>query len=196
MGNSTIVNLPFKIEARSVCSELHYGAFLVQQNRSHFGFYHGAWAPASTKLRRTLGQTSSPKTKQKRKNTLYLSHKNPFNDWQLYLTPWINESSHFGNFSIDLWLRLFSTFSLLSLYCILPAICTSSSSGSSLSHRGGAKRSDEPQETMGRRKKKAVSFPPSFARILSRRETCLDTRQVFPRPVLGDFGHLLYFFSV
>ena len=34
---------------------------------------------ASTKLRRTLGQTSSPKTKQKRKNTLYLSHKNPFN---------------------------------------------------------------------------------------------------------------------
>lgn len=55
------------------------GLFLVQQNRSHFGFYHGAWAPASTKLRRTLGQTSSPKTKQKRKNTLYLSHKNPFN---------------------------------------------------------------------------------------------------------------------
>ena len=33
----------------------------------------------STKLCRTLGQTSSPKTKQKRKNTLYLSHKNPFN---------------------------------------------------------------------------------------------------------------------
>ena len=47
---------------------------------------------------------------------------------------------------------------------------------------------------MGRRKKKAVSFPPSFARIFSRRETCLDTRQVFPRTVLGDFGHLLYFF--
>ena len=36
----------------------------------------------------------------------------------------------------------------------------------------GAKRGDEPQETMRRRKKKAVSFPPSFARIFSWRETC------------------------
>ena len=76
--NSESAILTFKLGR--FCSELHYGAFLVQQNRSPFGFYHGAWAPASTKLRRTLGQSSSPKTKQKRKNTLYLSHKNPFNE--------------------------------------------------------------------------------------------------------------------
>ena len=192
MGNSTIVNRPFKIEAGSVCSELHYGAFLVQQNRSHFGFYHGAWAPASTELRRTLGQTSSPKTKQKRKNTLYLSHKNPFNGLTIifnttkFLTLVIFLStceydcsllSHFWVYTV-----FFQVFALAPPQALL---CRT---------EVGAKRSDEPQETMGRRKKKAVFFPTSFARIFSWRDTSPDTRQVFPRPVLGDFGHLLYFF--
>ena len=65
MGNAKIVN----IEARSVLLRI-----------ASWGFFGAKSLPflASTKLRRTLGQTSSPKTKQKRKNT-YLSHKNPFN---------------------------------------------------------------------------------------------------------------------
>ena len=66
MGNAKIVNN----EARSVLLRI-----------ASWGFFGAKSLPflASTKLRRTLGQTSSPKTKQKRKNTLYLSHKNPFN---------------------------------------------------------------------------------------------------------------------
>ena len=190
--NSESAILTFKLGR--FCSELHYGAFLVQQNRSHFGFYHGAWAPASTKLRRTLGQTSSPKTKQKRKNTLYLSHKNPFNGLTitfntmkvLTLVIFLSTCDYDCSLLSHFWVYtvFFQVFALAPPQAVL---CRT---------EAGAKRSDEPQETMGRRKKKAVSFPSSFARIFSRRETCLETRQVFPRPVLGDFGHLLYFFSV
>lgn len=105
-------------------------------------------------------------------------------DWQLYLTPW-NFSLWY--FSIDLWLRLFSTFLLLSLYCILPGISTSSFSGTSLSHRG--RRETRWRATRDHGKEKEES------RLLPTFLTSPVTRQVFPRTVLGDFGHLLYFFS-
>ena len=69
--NSESAILRLSVRLGRFCSELHCGAF--------FGGAISLPFLPSTKLRRTLGQTSSPKTKQKRKNTLYLSHKNPFN---------------------------------------------------------------------------------------------------------------------
>ena len=181
MGNAKIVN----IEARSVLLRI-----------ASWGFFGAKSLPflPYTKLRRTLGQSSSPKTKQKRKNTLYLSQKNPFNGLTiifntmkvLTLVIFLSTCDYDCSLLSHFWVYtvFFQVFALAPPQAVL---CRT---------EAGAKRSDEPQETMGRRKKKAVSFPPSFARIFSRRETCLDTRQVFPRPVLGDFGHLLYFFSV
>ena len=68
--NSESAILRLSVRLGRFCSELHYGAFFGAKSLPFL---------ASTKLRRTLGQTSSPKTKQKRKNTVYLSHKNPFN---------------------------------------------------------------------------------------------------------------------
>ena len=160
-----------------------------------WGFFGAKSLPflPSTKLRRTLGQTSSPKTKQKRKNTLCRSHKNPFNGLTnvfnaikfLTLVIFLSTCDYDCSLLSHFWVYIvfFQVFPLATPQALL---CRT---------EAGAKRGDEPQETMRRRKKKAVSFPPSFARIFSWRETCPDTRQVFPCNVLGGLWSSLVFFS-
>ena len=170
--NSESAILRLRVRLGRFCSELHYGAFLVQ-NRSLF------WL---------LPSCAGHWDRQKRKKTKYLSHKNPFNGLTiifnamkfLILVIFLSTCDYDCSLLSHFWVYtvFFQVFTLVPPQAL---VCRT-------------KRGDEPQETMRRGKKKAVSFPPFFARIFSWRKSCLDTRQVFPRTVLGNFGHLLYFF--